>query len=161
MEKRNSDQEHASEIIQIQANIDDMNPELYPHVLDCLFDAGARDAYLIPIIMKKGRPGILINILLDATFLDKIETILFQETTTLGIRYFTGTCHRLKRTFEKIKTPWGPVNIKMGYLKEQLVNIKPEFQDCQKIAKDNEIPLKEIYSFIYKQINNLLKVGKK
>lgn len=155
MEKYKSYQEYESEIIQIQANIDDMNPELYPHVLDCLFEAGVKDAYLIPIIMKKGRPGVLLNVLLEDAILDEIETIIFQETTTVGLRFFKGICVRLERTFKKIETPWGDVNVKISYREGKLMNAKPEYQECRKIAKDNQISLKRIYAIVEKQINSL------
>ena len=155
MEKYKSYQEYESEIIQIQANIDDMNPELYPHVLDHLFEAGAKDAYLVPIIMKKGRPGVLLNVLLENSLLGEIESIIFQETTTVGLRFFKGTCVRLERTFEKVKTPWGEVNIKISYRDGKLMNAKPEYQECQKIALDNHIPLKQVYAEVNSYINNL------
>ena len=155
MEKYKSYQEYESEIIQIQANIDDMNPELYPHVLDCLFEAGVKDAYLIPIIMKKGRPGVLLNVLLEEAILDEIETIIFNETTTVGLRFFKGTCVRLERTFKKVETPWGEVNVKVSYLKDKIINTKPEYQECQKIALDNHISLKNIYTLVEEQINKL------
>ena len=161
MEKYTSHGEHESEIIEIQANIDDMNPELFPHVLDCLFDAGVRDAYLIPIIMKKGRPGILLNVLLDEEILETIETIIFQETTTLGLRYFRGNCLRLERSFEKVETPWGDINVKISYRKGKLTNVKPEYQECQKMAQGNNIPLKKVYAVVNAGINSLQKTWEK
>lgn len=161
MERYTAHNEHESEIIQIQANIDDMNPELFPHVLDCLFEAGVRDAYLIPIIMKKGRPGVLLNVLVDETILETIETLIFQETTTLGLRYFRGNCLRLERLFEKVETPWGSINVKLSYQKGKLTNIKPEYRECQKMARDSGIPLKKVYNAVNAGINALQKAWEK
>ena len=94
--------DHANEhvdsgMIVLQANIDDMNPEYCSHVSDLLFERGANDVYWIPIVMKKGRPGLMLNVLAPKSKLDEMKQIVFQETTTLGVRYWDAACHRLGR----------------------------------------------------------------
>ncbi len=138
--------EHVDDhMIVVQANIDDMNPEFSSYVTDRLFEAGANDVYWIPIIMKKGRPGVMLNVLVGADRLEEIEHIIFQETTTLGIRYMRASCHRLGRQFEKVPTPWGNVTVKVGYYKGKLVQFAPEYKECEQVAKTGGVPLKTVY----------------
>lgn len=136
------------DMITIQANIDDMNPELYSHVLERLLEAGAKDAYLTPVIMKKGRPGIVLNILAKKLKLGALEDIIFRETTTLGVRYYATTCHRLERKFQTVHTPWGDIPVKIGLKDGDVVNVAPEYQDCVAAAKKGKKPLKEIYEVV-------------
>jgi uncharacterized protein (DUF111 family) len=129
----------------VQANLDDMNPEWTSHITDLLFEAGANDVYWIPIIMKKGRPGIMLNVLIDKSFLETVETVIFRETTTLGIRYLHAACHRLGRQYETIETQWGSLTVKVGYHQGKLVQFAPEFAECEAAAKKHGVPLKLIY----------------
>ncbi|WP_248928110.1 nickel insertion protein [Paenibacillus hamazuiensis] len=139
-------EEHVDEgMLLIQANLDDMNPEWCSPISDKLFDAGANDVYWIPIIMKKGRPGIMLNVLVNEERLEAIEDVIFAETTTLGIRYMRAACHRLGRQFVTVETPWGPVSVKAGFYKRELVQFAPEFKDCEKAAKEHGVPLKRVY----------------
>ena len=140
------------EMIQIQTNIDDMNPETYSYVLDKLFEAGARDAYLTPIIMKKGRPAVQLSVLLEKRDREAIETIVFKETTSIGLRYNAVTCHRLKRDVKTVDTPWGTVDVKMGFLDGKIVNLAPEFEDCAKAAKRGDVPLKQVYDIVKEKV---------
>jgi uncharacterized protein (DUF111 family) len=139
-------EEHVDEgMLLIQANIDDMNPELCSYISDCLFDAGANDVYWIPIIMKKGRPGIMLNVLVDDRQLSSIEEVIFRETTTIGLRYLRASCHRLARAFEQVSTPWGAINVKIGYHRGEMVQFAPEFKECEQAAKAHSVPLKQVY----------------
>jgi uncharacterized protein (DUF111 family) len=139
-------EEHVDEeMLVLQANIDDMNPELCSYVGELLFEAGANDVYWIPIIMKKGRPGIMLNVLLNEDKLSGVEEVVFRETTTIGIRYMAASCHRLGRTFTEVVTPWGVVSVKAGYHKGKLVQFSPEFKDCERLARDYGVPLKRVY----------------
>jgi len=133
------------EMFVVQSNLDDMNPEWCSHISDSLFAAGANDVYWIPIIMKKGRPGLMLNVLVQADRLEQVEDVIFRETTTLGLRYIRTTCHRLGRRFEIVETPWGQVSVKEGYHREELVQFAPEFADCERIAKEHGVPLKAVY----------------
>jgi uncharacterized protein (DUF111 family) len=138
--------EHVDEqMLMIQANIDDMNPEQCTYVMDLLFDKGANDVCWIPIIMKKGRPGLQLQVLTDHSFLSEIETIIFRETTTLGLRYMPATVHRLARAFVKVDTIWGEMTVKTGYHEGVRVQYAPEFKECEQMAKQHNVPLKQVY----------------
>jgi uncharacterized protein (DUF111 family) len=138
--------EHVDEhMLLIQVNIDDMNPEMTTYISEMLFHAGANDVYWVPIIMKKGRPGMMLNVLAEHALLSKMEHIIFTETTTLGIRYIHATCHRLAREFVSVQTSWGPVQVKVGYYQGKRTQFAPEFKDCESLAKKNQIPLKLVY----------------
>lgn len=138
------------EMILIQANLDDMNPEWCSFVADRLFAAGANDVYWIPIIMKKGRPGFMLNVLAHEAKLDELESIIFSETTTLGLRYLRATCHRLGRQSFQVSTIWGKVTVKAGFYKGKMVQYAPEFKECEQIAKQYNVPLKMIYDEVRK-----------
>ncbi len=144
--KFNHSEEHVDDnMLIIQVNIDDMNPEICSYVADQLFEKGANDVYWIPIIMKKGRPGMMLNVLTSKELIGSMEEIIFRETTTLGIRYIEASCHRLGRKWMEVKTKWGAISIKLGYFKGKLVQYAPEFNQCEQIAKDHHIPLKSVY----------------
>lgn len=139
-------EEHVDEhMLLMQVNIDDMNPELTSHVMEKLFAAGANDVYWIPIIMKKGRPGLMLNVLVEEARLSAMEHIVFSETTTFGIRYVHATCHRLAREFVEVMTTWGVVNVKVGYYQGKRTQFSPEYRDCEALAKKNQVPLKLVY----------------
>jgi uncharacterized protein (DUF111 family) len=129
----------------VQANIDDMNPEWCSYTADRLFAAGANDVYWIPILMKKGRPGLMLNVLIDKGGLAAVEDVIFRETTTLGIRYMKAVCHRLGRQSTKVSTPWGDISVKAGYRDGEMVQYSPEFSECEEAARRHGVPLKKVY----------------
>ncbi|WP_438446406.1 nickel insertion protein [Gorillibacterium sp. sgz5001074] len=138
--------EHTDEgLIIIQANLDDMNPEWTSYITDLLLAEGANDVYWIPIIMKKGRPGVMLNVLTAEDRLPRMETVIFRETTTLGVRYIRTACHRLGRSFEKVETRFGVLSVKVGYHQGQAVQFAPEFRECEEAAKRYGVPLKDVY----------------
>lgn len=142
----NHREEHVDDgMLLIQANLDDMNPEWVSYIMDKLFDAGANDVFVVPIIMKRGRPGIMLNVLVEGERLSEIEDVIFGETTTLGIRYMHASCHRLAREFEQVQTKWGLLTIKVGYHQGKLVQFAPEFKECEQVAKEHRVPLKMVY----------------
>ena len=143
------DEEHIEEgMVMVQANLDDMNPEWCAYVTDLLLASGANDVYWIPIIMKKGRPGVMLNVLIQESSLREIESLIFTETTTLGIRYLRASCHRLAREFQAVDTPWGPMSVKVGYHQGTLVQFAPEFKECEQVALSHGIPLKQVYDAV-------------
>jgi uncharacterized protein (DUF111 family) len=133
------------DMLLVQANIDDMNPEYCSYISDRLFAQGANDVYWIPIIMKRGRPGVMLNLLVQKNKLDEMEQIIFTETTTLGLRYMDVSCHRLGRETRVVETPWGRIRVKAGFFQGEMVQWAPEFKDCEAIAKARQVPLKVIY----------------
>lgn len=136
------------EMIMIQANLDDMNPEWTTHVMNRLFAAGANDVFWIPIVMKKGRPGMMLNVFTARDKLEEMEEIIFSETTTLGVRYSSWTCHRLGRQFYQVETPWGYVTVKVGIHQGEIVQYAPEYADCEAISKAYKVPLKQVYDAV-------------
>lgn len=152
----NHELEHVDEqMIIMQANLDDMNPEFTSHITDMLLEKGANDVYWIPIVMKKGRPGIMLNVLTTQALLSELEHIIFTETTTLGIRYMQAACHRLGRRWVSVDTPWGAVSIKLGIYQNEVVQYAPEFSECEQLAKQNNVPLKQVYDEARKAYLNL------
>lgn len=136
------------EAVLLESNIDDMNPEFYDHISDMLFKAGASDVYFSQIIMKKGRPGVVLSIICEAGSEDRIKNIVFTESTTLGIRTFYFTKETLVREFGKIDTIYGEVTVKRSFYDGKLVSIKPEYDECRKIALERSVPVKEVYNNI-------------
>lgn len=134
----------------LECNIDDMNPEFYDYIIDGLFQKGAADVFLTPIIMKKGRPAVKLSVLLNNEKYEAIEQFILCETSTLGFRKYEVEKTMLKRDFIKINTKYGEVTIKNGYYKGKKVKSKPEYTECKELAIKNEVTLKEIYDEINK-----------
>ncbi|MBU3127408.1 nickel pincer cofactor biosynthesis protein LarC [Clostridium tagluense] len=136
----------------VECNIDDMNPELYEYIIDKLFNEGALDVYLIPIIMKKGRPGVKISVLCQASKLEKMKEVLFRETSTFGVRSFKVDKTMLQREFVKVNTSYGEINLKEAYYKGEKIKSKLEYEECKKIAEDRGISLREVYENLRNEI---------
>jgi len=134
--------------ILIECNIDDMNPDIFEHISGRLFNAGASDVFISNIIMKKGRPGNILNVICEKGNEERLKEIIFTESTSLGIRMFPFIKDTLVRKLETIKTEYGEVKIKRSFYKEREVSCKPEFEECRKIAIEKGIPLKEVYNNI-------------
>lgn len=133
------------EAIILECNIDDMNPEIYGYVMEKLLKNGAMDVYMTPIIMKKGRPAIILSVLCDESTEEKLQDILLIETTTIGVRKYRVKKTMLKRETVKINTIYGDVSAKISYINGETVKFKPEYEDCKKIAEDYIIPIKKVY----------------
>ena len=150
----NKDKSESQEFQEIvECNIDDMNPELYEYVIDKLFAVGAMDVYLTPIIMKKGRPSVKISVLCWPDKIEKIEEVLFRETTTFGMRSFKVHKTMLQRKFAKVKTSFGEVTVKEAYYKGEKIKSKLEYEECKKIAQSMEISISKVYEELRKQGN--------
>ena len=134
----------------IETNIDDMNPEFYEYIEEKLFSNGALDVYKTAIIMKKGRPAIKLSVLVSADKEEEILKIIFKETTSIGVRKYKVEKIMLDRDFSKKKTVYGEVTLKNSYYKGELIKSKPEYEECKIIAKENSIPLKQVYEEIYR-----------
>jgi len=133
------------QLVQIETNIDDMNPELYGAVSDQLFAAGALDVWLTPIQMKKGRPAVLLSVLAPASREQALADILLQETTTLGVRVHTVHRHEAQRDFVTVETRYGAVPIKRKWMYNQVVGIKPEYDACLRLAQQQGVPVRVVY----------------
>ncbi len=143
-----SEENTGHDAIQIECNIDDMNPEFYDYISDRLFKAGASDVFFTNIIMKKGRPGIILNVICETGREDILKEIIFHESTTVGIRTFPFRKDTLVREFTRLNTAFGEVVIKHSYLKGKKVSSKPEFEDIRKIAAEKGIPVKDVYNIV-------------
>lgn len=132
----------------IETNIDDMNPEFYEHVMETLFAAGAVDVFFVPIIMKKNRPAIKLSALAPPGLVENIARILLSETSTFGVRYYDVERIALDREYQTLKTPYGPVKIKIGRLDGAILHYAPEYDECKKIARKKKIPIKKVYEDI-------------
>ena len=128
----------------IETNIDDMTPEIYGYLIDRLLSEGAKDAFLTPIIMKKGRPGIQISVLADPDKVTPLSDILFRETTTLGVRITSVNRRMLPRREGTISTAYGPVKVKIAEWQGG-TRVTPEYEDCARIAREREIPILDVY----------------
>ena len=151
-EKENPENE-----VLIETNIDDMNPEFFPSVEKKLLAAGALDVFRTPIQMKKGRGGFILSILCERKDIDTLANVLFHETTTIGVRIHCIERRKLDRKSKKIKTRFGEAEVKLAYLKGKLINISPEFETCEKIAKKKGLPVKEVYEEVKQAANKFFK----
>jgi uncharacterized protein (TIGR00299 family) protein len=129
----------------LETNVDDLNPELYDYVLERLFQSGVQDAWLTPIVMKKGRPAVTVSVLCSAERADAVRTILFRETGTLGVRSTPVSKEALERELIKVETSHGPVAVKVGYLEGRPITIAPEYEDCARAAREAGVPARDVY----------------
>jgi len=132
------------EIFIVETNIDDMNPQLYPFIIERLMEIGAYDAFLVPIIMKKGRPGILLSAMADRNNLDNIVQTIYKETSTLGVRIHPIDRRKLSRIIREVKTSFGVVRVKEVEI-EGRQRLLPEYEECRRIAKERSMPLLAVY----------------
>ena len=131
----------------LETNIDDMTPEIYGYLIDRLFEAGARDAFLTPVIMKKGRPGIQLTVLADPNKETELTELIFSETTTLGIRRLPIQRHILERRTDTVQTPYGPIRVKIADIGGKQ-RITPEYDDCARIAREQQVPILDVYKAV-------------
>ncbi len=136
--------------ILLETNIDDMNPEIYGYLIDRLLEAGARDAFLTPVIMKKGRPGIQLTVLADPNKETELTELIFSETTTLGIRRLPVQRHVLERRADTVQTPYGPIRVKIADIGGKQ-RITPEYDDCVRIAREKQVPILDVYKAVDNQ----------
>ena len=137
--------DEADQVVVLEANLDDLSPEIAGHVMERLFDAGALDAFLTPVQMKKCRPAFLLTVLVDPVASAATEELLLTETTTFGVRRTLASRRKLRREWAEVETPHGTVRIKLGYLGDRLVQAAPEYEDCRAIANRRGLPLKSVY----------------
>lgn len=140
------------EVEVMECNIDDMNPEMYEYIMEQLFANGALDVYMTPIIMKKGRPGVKLNVLYTFDKEEAIREIVLMKTTTLGFRKYKAQRNMLKREFSKIKTKYGEITVKSAYYNGKVIKSKPEYEECKKIALDSDVNINEIYKEVLSKI---------
>lgn len=133
------------EVVVLEANLDDISAEILPAVIEDALAAGALDAWLAPLIMKKGRPGHLLSVLAAPADADRLADLLLRHTTTFGVRLAHHTRRKLPRRAAELTTPWGPVQIKVGELGHGERRVTPEYESCRAIADRTGLPLVRVY----------------
>jgi hypothetical protein len=131
----------------IETNIDDMNPELYPYLNELLLTEGALDVYLTPALMKKGRPGHILSVLCLEEKTDRMLTVIYRETTTIGVRMYPVRRQKLPRTVVEINSPFGKMKVKMVEFDGQK-RYNPEYEECRRIARDKGLPIQQVYEAV-------------
>jgi uncharacterized protein (TIGR00299 family) protein len=133
------------EIISVlEANLDDLNPQVFGYVMDRLLEAGALDVFGTPVQMKKNRPGSLLTVLAKPEDADELSQIIFAETTTLGVRRREEKRQALARRWETVPTEFGDVRIKIASRSGTVTSYAPEYEDCRRIAAEQRVPLKVV-----------------
>jgi uncharacterized protein (TIGR00299 family) protein len=133
------------EMTVLRTTIDDMNPEIYGWVTERLFKAGALDVFLTQVIMKKGRPGVLLTVLCESAASDALLDVIFRETTTLGVRVSREARAELERWTEKVDTDYGPMQVKRARLDDGAVKTSPEYESCRVVAESRRVPIVDAY----------------
>ena len=135
-------------LIQLETNLDDESPELVGHLSGKLMEAGALDVSVIPAQMKKGRPGVLLQVLSKPQHASALEHLLFHESSTLGVRRSDVQRDSLPRRSEAVATKFGKIRVKIATLPNGHARVTPEFEDCRKAAESSGTPLREIYHLV-------------
>jgi pyridinium-3,5-bisthiocarboxylic acid mononucleotide nickel chelatase len=143
-EQSSADGFEGSRCVLLEANVDDMSPEVFGYLFERLLEAGARDVYVTPVLMKKNRPGHLLSVLVDPGQTETLAEIILAETTSLGVRYHPVDRRMLPRTTVSVTTPYGDVQVKMAHLPGGQ-RAAPEYEDCAHLARSKNVPLQTIY----------------
>jgi hypothetical protein len=141
------------QVVVIETNIDDMNPQMYPVVIEQLLAAGAHDAYLVPIIMKKGRPGILLSTMASASMVPRVVDLLYRETSTIGLRIQHIGRQKLVRRHFDISTSFGTVKAK-AVVRDGREVITAEFEECRRIARETGRPVLEVMRLLDQELRS-------
>src|ERR1700733_910794 len=128
----------------IETNLDDMSPQIYGYFVEKALAAGALDVFSTAVQMKKNRPGVLLTILCDAAHTSKLMDLVFRETTTIGVRTYDVRRKVLDRELVPVATPFGEVRMKISRMNGSVLNATPEYEDCQRLAAEKGIPLKQV-----------------
>ncbi len=128
----------------LEANLDDLTPQIFGYVMDRLLEEGALDAFAVPVQMKKNRPGTLLTVLCKPEDATRLTELIFAETTTIGVRRRDEARQTLARRWENVRTLWGEVRIKIASMNGTVTNYAPEYEDCRRLAAENHVPLKTV-----------------
>jgi uncharacterized protein (DUF111 family) len=131
-------------IVQAETTIDDMSPQLYEPLIERLLAAGALDVFLTPVIMTRSRPGVVVTVLCPPSRIEDLSSALFQETSTIGVRWSEWKRRRLPREMVTVNTTFGPIPFKVSRLDGRVVTVTPEFADVVRVARDKGLPVREV-----------------
>ncbi len=138
----------------IETNIDDMNPQIYDYIIQKALDMGALDIFLVPAQMKKNRPGTLVTIICQPEMAGKFSDFLIRETSTIGLRHRLENRIKARRKIKNISTKYGTVRFKVAEVGNKIVNAVPEYDDCKRVAIDNNVPLKSVMEEVRECLQN-------
>ena len=134
----------AETIAQVETTIDDMSPQLYEPLMDRLLEAGAVDVFLTPVVMKRSRPGVVLTALCAPPAVDAVQRVLFEESTTIGVRWSEWRRTPLAREIVTVQTAYGALPVKVSRLDDRIVTVTPEFTDVVRIAREKSLPVKHV-----------------
>jgi uncharacterized protein (DUF111 family) len=154
-ERSTQDNEH---VVLLETNLDDCPGEIVGYTIERLLAAGALDAFAVPILMKKSRPGVILSAIVNETDVSKLEDIIFRETGSFGIRRSRLARTTLNRETVTVSTPWGSVHAKRGHRGDFEI-LTPEYEDCARLAREHGVPLRDVYDAVAKQIAHPDRVG--
>jgi len=138
--------------VMIETNIDDMSGEIFSYLVPRLFEHGALDVFITPVIMKKGRPGHVLSVMCEDTQVNPLEEIIFSETTTFGTRRYEVDRTELERTVSKVNTSYGEISVKNAYSNGKFLKFSPEYDECAEAAKKHGVPVREVYNAVTAQL---------
>jgi pyridinium-3,5-bisthiocarboxylic acid mononucleotide nickel chelatase len=144
-------------MVQIETNIDDMNPQMFGNIMERLFKAGAMDVYMVPVYMKKNRPATLLGVIARRQDEAAIADLILRETTTLGMRVLPIYRYEAQRQFQKVNTPYGEATLKIKLLDGRPIQAMPEYDECQRLAAEHQVSLAEVYAAILAAGNGWLR----
>jgi len=145
-----SDDSRSHRVVVLETEIDDMNPQLFGPLMDRLHKAGALDVFYMPVQMKKSRPGTLVTIVARPADRESLTSILFAETTTIGVRHHEMARDCLAREIRSVETPLGAIRFKVASRDGRVLNAAPEFDDCARVAAERGLPVKEVQALATK-----------
>jgi uncharacterized protein (DUF111 family) len=128
----------------LEANLDDLSPQVLAYAMERLLAEGALDVFSVPVQMKKSRPGALLTVLAKMEDANRLTKLIFAETTTLGVRRREEQRQTLSRRWQTVDTTWGPVRIKIANMNGTVSNYAPEYEDCRALAEAHRVPLKTV-----------------
>jgi len=131
-------------IAQVETTIDDMSPQLYEPLMERLLEAGALDVFLTPVVMKRSRPGVVVTALCPPELVAELSRVLFEESSTIGVRWSEWRRTRLAREMVTLPTAYGPVPFKVSRQGDRIMTITPEFSEVARIARDKALPVREV-----------------
>jgi hypothetical protein len=137
-----------------ETNIDDMNPQMYDYLIEQMLGMGALDVFLVPIQMKKNRPGTMLCVICQPELLSRFAEFLVKETTSIGLRWRIDDRFKVGRHIKEVQTKFGPVKFKVAHLGNTTVNVAPEYDDCKRVALEKKIPLKDVMEELRKTTVN-------
>ncbi|HEY3175897.1 MAG TPA: nickel pincer cofactor biosynthesis protein LarC [Candidatus Polarisedimenticolia bacterium] len=139
-----SSETERTEVMVLECNIDDMNPQCFGYLMERLFEEGAKEVFYTPVQMKKGRPGVMVTAICPGELLGVMSKVIFEESTTIGLRYRPAGRLELTREHRTVTTRFGRIRVKVSSMDGRVMQAQPEYDDCRKLAARRKVPLKQV-----------------